>query len=334
VLIVPEGPVVGLPWLALPVSTSRYLADEARVVRVLNAERDVLPERAAPAGHGLIAVGDPDFERDGGPAASAGAPMALRSRLWPCAGSQPLSLPPLPAARAEVEDIGRSWPAAQGRAQVLVGGLAGESRVKLEAPGHAVIHIATHGVVVEDTCGASVGAGTRGVGGVEPLTSDARVAGHRKSSAPAPRRTAAPWLGRRVWLALAGANRPPSETRDENEGLLTAEEVVTLDLRGTEWVVLSACHSGLAPAWAREGVLGMRRAFHMAGARAVIASQWSVADESTREWMDALYAARARGATRAAEAITEASRHVLAARRHSGRSTHPFYWAAFTATED
>ena len=51
--------------------------------------------------------------------------------------------------------------------------------------------------------------------------------------------------------------------------LLTAEEVSTLDLAGTDWVVLSACHSGVGEAWAREGQLGMRRAFHLAGARTV-----------------------------------------------------------------
>jgi len=30
--------------------------------------------------------------------------------------------------------------------------------------------------------------------------------------------------------------------------------------------------------------------------------------------------------------MAEASRDVLAARRKAGRSTHPFYWAAFSAT--
>jgi CHAT domain-containing protein len=34
----------------------------------------------------------------------------------------------------------------------------------------------------------------------------------------------------------------------------------------------------------------------------------------------------------AAAALEQASRSVLAARRKAGRSTHPFYWAAFTAT--
>jgi CHAT domain-containing protein len=139
-------------------------------------------------------------------------------------------------------------------------------------------------------------------------------------------------MGRRVLLALAGANQARQHDRDENEGLLTAEEVTTLDLRAADWVVLSACQSGLGDRWANDGLLGMRRAFHLAGARTVIASQWSIDDESTREWMTALYEARTQGARTATAAMQQASRSVLKARRATGRGTHPFYWAAFTAS--
>jgi CHAT domain-containing protein len=135
-----------------------------------------------------------------------------------------------------------------------------------------------------------------------------------------------------VWLALAGANQASDHDWDENEGLFTAEEVVTLDLEGTDWVVLSACHTGLAQGWSRDGSLGMRRAFHLAGARTMIASQWAVEGDAAREWMRALYTARAAGATSAGQALRCANRAVLVARRHDGRSTHPFHWAAFTAS--
>ncbi len=334
VLIVPEGAVTELPWLALPGLGRSYLADDSLVIRILNAERDLLPAPDATTGRGLLAVGDPDFEHCADhPVAAVPLAVAMRTLPSPCAGGQPLVLPSLPAARAEIEDIARRWPAEEGAAQLLVGESAGELRFKQEAPGHLVIHLATHGVVVEDTCGTAAGAGTRGLGGVEPIpTKSSQRAPDRQ--APMATATAPPVtlrLGRQVWLALAGANRAPTEAPDENEGLLTAEEIVTLDLRGTDWVVLSACHSGLAPAWAREGVLGMRRAFHLAGARAVIASQWPVGDQSTREWMALLYAGRARGAT-AGAAVGGACRGVLTARRRAGRSTHPFHWAAFAAT--
>jgi CHAT domain-containing protein len=56
-----------------------------------------------------------------------------------------------------------------------------------------------------------------------------------------------------------------------------------------------------------------------------------VADAATREWMHELYAARARHEDTAL-AVRAACRAVLAARRKDGRSTDPFYWAAFLPT--
>lgn len=135
-----------------------------------------------------------------------------------------------------------------------------------------------------------------------------------------------------MWLALAGANHGRTSARDENDGLLTAGEVVGLDLNGVDWVVLSACQSGVGEQWPLEGALGMRRAFHLAGARAVISSQWNVSDESTKDWMRALYRARATDGPSASHAVHAASCAVLAARRKAGRDTSPFYWAAFSAT--
>ena len=149
---------------------------------------------------------------------------------------------------------------------------------------------------------------------------------------PAPPIPPSPWLGRRVWLALAGANHAQEAGDSDNDGLLTADEVVTLELTGTDWVVLSACHSGLAPSWSGEGALGMRRAFLLAGARSVIASQWALDDEATVDWMRTLYEVRARGESSAAAAVQATCRRVLAARRRDREPTHPFYWAAFTAS--
>jgi CHAT domain-containing protein/tetratricopeptide (TPR) repeat protein len=326
-ILVPEACATEIPWPALPLARGGYLAEGGATLRILDAERDLLASPDAVRGSGLLAVGGPDFDLGGATPDTPPPPLlALRARSWPCSGSA-IALPPLPAARAEAEDIAHAWPDSAGAASLLTGASADEARVKADAAGHAVIHIATHGVVVEDTC-AVAAPGTRGIGAVSAV-------GSQTPPGPAARATVtrhvSPWLARQVWLALAGANRPPSATRDENEGLLTAEEVVTLDLRGTDWVVLSACHSGAAPAWAREGVLGMQRAFRLAGARAVIASRWGVGDESTREWMRALYAARDHG-DGAAAAVQSACRTVLAARRASHRPTHPFYWAAFGAS--
>jgi len=239
-----------------------------------------------------------------------------------CHAGQPLVFAALPGTMREIEAIAREQSA---DVQVLRGAAASEAAFKRLAPGRRVIHLATHAVALDDLC--AVGAdGARGVGGVAAIETE-------PSRPVAARARTSPWLGRRVVLALAGANGA-AEHDDENEGLLTAEEVATLDLQGTEWVVLSACESGIAEAWNREGVLGLTRAFRLAGARAVIASQWAVDDDATCEWMTALHRARAQGALTAAEAMRRASGDILRARRADGRGTHPFHWAAFTSTGD
>lgn len=336
VVVVADGDLAGLPWGALPAADGRYLVETGPTLVTLASERDLLD---GPPTHGgaLIAFGDPDF--DAPAVAVPEASLALRGPLGACATRGDLALAPLPGARAEVEDVTRAWSGAGQSAAARLGAAATERAFKDEAPGARVLHIATHGIVWGDSC-VEVGAGTRGVGGVSALDSPpqprrpaaATTAAAAASPATDPRAAVPPtWTrGRRLWLALAGANRA-RYAMDANDGLLTADEVAALDLGGVDWVVLSACQSAAGEGWPREGSLGMQRAFWVAGARSVIASQWPIGDASTREWMAALYAARAAGAKGSAAAMQAASRRVLDARRAGGRSTHPFYWAAFTA---
>jgi tetratricopeptide (TPR) repeat protein len=327
IFLVPDGVAEEIPWLSLPEAGRKYLADSGVTLRIIEAERDLLSSPVSRPDGALVAVGGPDFDHDTPVlTASANPVVADVTWAWRCTGSQTLDLRPLPAAEKEAEEIAAIWSKTGRTSKLLVGVNATEHALKNEATGKTIIHIATHGIVVDDTC-AVIASGSRGVGGVEPVT-PTRPKKSSKAKLPSAK-TTNPWLGRQVWLALSGANHA-SKSLDENEGLLTAEEIVTLDLRGAQWVVLSACQSALGSGWTREGVLGMQRSFHLAGARSVIASHWSIGDESTREWMKALYAARAPGKP-AGAAVGDACRTVLAARRTSGRSTHPFYWAAFTA---
>ena len=135
-------------------------------------------------------------------------------------------------------------------------------------------------------------------------------------------------------LALAGANQRARAKADEDDGILTAEEIATLNLEGTEWAVLSACDTGLGEIRAGEGVFGLRRAFQVAGVRTVIMSLWSVEDQATRQWMRALYDARLERGLDTADSVRAAALSVLNDRRAKGQSTHPFYWAAFVAAGD
>lgn len=78
-----------------------------------------------------------------------------------------------------------------------------------------------------------------------------------------------------------------SPTQTDN-GLLTAREVASNGLLRADLVVLSACQTGLGRI-SGDGMLGLSRAFLIAGARTILVSQWSVSDEATAELMLAFY---------------------------------------------
>lgn len=92
-------------------------------------------------------------------------------------------------------------------------------------------------------------------------------------------------------IVLSGANRSISSgsTTFENDGIVTAFEVMNLDLTNTELVVLSACETGLGKIENGEGVFGLQRSFMQAGAKNVLISLWKVNDEATRDLMIKFY---------------------------------------------
>jgi CHAT domain-containing protein len=105
-----------------------------------------------------------------------------------------------------------------------------------------------------------------------------------------------------------------------------------MDLNGVDWAVLSACNTGNGELRDGEGVLGLERAFRVAGAHSVVMSLWSVEDDLTRQFMHELYLQRLGLHASTADAVWNAERKILLARRAAGKSTHPWYWAGFVGT--
>ncbi|MEM7051984.1 MAG: CHAT domain-containing protein, partial [Acidobacteriota bacterium] len=115
--------------------------------------------------------------------------------------------------------------------------------------------------------------------------------------------------------------------RNGDNGLLQAWEVFEEMRLESDLVVLSACDSGGGRAVDGDGTIGLTRAFHFAGARSVLATQWPVADGSTADLMDHFYSALEAGAS-PVEALRRAQRDFLTGQTQPSRQ-HPFYWAGF-----
>jgi CHAT domain-containing protein/tetratricopeptide (TPR) repeat protein len=137
----------------------------------------------------------------------------------------------------------------------------------------------------------------------------------------------------RAGLVLSGANRAWSggePLAGQEDGILTALEISRLDLSGTELAVLSACGTGQGKVEAGEGVLGLQRAFKMAGTHYVIMTLWNVQDHDAQQFMDLFYEQWLSQKKSVPEAFRVAQRKMRVL--HS-RPFQPMAWAGFLLLE-
>ena len=126
-------------------------------------------------------------------------------------------------------------------------------------------------------------------------------------------------------LALAGANAARTAL-GQADGIVTAEELCSLDLSSCELAVLSACETNVGVRRAGEGIQSLRTAVYAAGARRSLTSLWHVDDQATSVLMAAFYRALWREAATPHEALR-------VARGELRRAGHPLRdWAAWVLT--
>lgn len=113
----------------------------------------------------------------------------------------------------------------------------------------------------------------------------------------------------------------------DKDGPLELDQVLDLDLRRTNLVVLSGCQSQRGRRSRGDDVIGLSRAFIYAGSPSVVASLWSVDDDATELLMTAFYTHLKEGASKA-EALRSAQRDVRQ------KYPNPYYWAGFVLTGD
>jgi len=109
------------------------------------------------------------------------------------------------------------------------------------------------------------------------------------------------------------------------DGNLYSGEIYNLDL-DADLVTLSACETGLGKISRGEGVIGLSRALVYAGARSIIVSFWSVADESTSQLMSDFYSHLLSGQTNDfSGALRAAKLNMIRQPKYAA----PYFWAPF-----
>ena len=181
---------------------------------------------------------------------------------------------PLPGTESEVNDLEPSSEDAfpDARPRRADQDKATKQAVLAATPSHQFVHLATHGFFADES--------ERSILLIEQRA-ELRWGGLRLHVGVAGRHP-----GLLSGLVFAGVNR--SDRRPE-ETILTALEVAELELGQVELVVLSACDTGRGQVAGGEGVLGLQRAFQLAGARSVVVSLWRVPDEETHQLMREFY---------------------------------------------
>ncbi len=134
----------------------------------------------------------------------------------------------------------------------------------------------------------------------------------------------------RSGIALAGANNTlKGNNIEKSGGIVTAEKILGLRLRGTDMVVLSACDTGVGEVKAGEGVFGLRRAFIQAGAKSLVMSMWSVPDRETKELMIEFYKNIQPGKMNRCQALRQATLREMKIVKDRYGQENPLYWGAF-----
>ncbi|GAB1723812.1 MAG: tetratricopeptide repeat protein [Nitrospira sp. CR1.1] len=125
---------------------------------------------------------------------------------------------------------------------------------------------------------------------------------------------------------------PPPFPTDEDDGLLSLDDILHLNLARTNWVILSACNTAGGDG-SGDNLTGLARAFFFAGAKALLVSQWSVDDRATQFLMTETFKYYGGNTSHTpAQALRRGMLAVMAEANSNPKHVyfaHPFAWAAF-----
>ncbi len=355
VIISPDGPLGRFPLTALPGrKPGSYLIEERKLVCV--AVPRLLPQMLKQSVVKLsdrsktLLVGDIDY---GVVSDSTESDLALATRGD--VSTRKMNFSTLKNTGKEIREIAQLFI----ESTVLANDSASERQFKNLASRHSILHIATHGFF-------------------NPLSPTNRAdpgarAGKRDLDFSAVKTSEVDNPLLRSGLAFANANNALNVgvDSDKEDGILFSAEIAMQPMENVELAVLSACETSLGTdGTPGEGLIGIQRAFQIAGAKSTIASYWKVDDEATRILMSQFYknlmsktelGRNGNSATVRLDALRDAqlwmlNNPVIASATNRGqpiqldpkkiqkspnvkptnqqKRTHPRYWAAFILSGD
>jgi CHAT domain-containing protein/tetratricopeptide (TPR) repeat protein len=255
-----------VPLDALPWEEGR-VGDRWSLVNEVSCARLIAPERAEKGGKSLLALGGVDYDAGEESASSDGASSGTRSAM-------PDEFSKLLQTRFEAETTGAlAEDLLEVEPVVLTRKDATKAALFAQASGKRFLHLATHGWFADEGLKSTLDE-EPGSRGSTSMSIEQRVTG------------LAPML--LCGLALAGANRP-IDSLGRRPGILTAEELCSLDLSACDLAVLSACETNVGIRRAGQGIQSLQAALYAAGARSSITSLWKVDDAATRHLMELFY---------------------------------------------
>lgn len=317
-----DGQLSLVPFAVLPNSEGKGQLLDAVEISYVTSGRDLLRQAGGELHNNVALVADPQFSLASKSAAPAATEQNRATGVF--RGLRLGKVAPLPGTRQEAKAIEKLLKKTE--VSVLMGSEATKREfLKIEQPG--ILHVATHGLFLgETTKGGDTSRGL--VLDDEPDARPMPAASTVVTRAPKPAFAENPLLSSMLVLAGAeSASKLAVDARDPEvgNGLVTALEVASMNLWGTQLVILSACETGRGDVSnLGQGVYGLRRAVMVAGAQTLLTSLWKVDDKATRDLMTRYYK-NLMGGTGRAESMRDAALFIRKKR------PHPYFWAPFIA---
>jgi CHAT domain-containing protein/Tfp pilus assembly protein PilF len=281
VVLSPDGQLNFLSFATLLGPDKGFVAEKYSV-QYATSGRDLLRESQPTERKQVIVMANPQFDREI-QLASGGLPSEGSSVLRGTEKREieDLSFEELGGTQKEGDELLSKFRQWGWHAESLTG-VEVTKRALMDLHGSYILHLATHGFFEPEDPSSEGNPNESQSPGIKSDLTKARFFKNPMH---------------RSGLALAGANStieawkrgeaPPIE----EDGILTAEDVSTLDLKSTWLVTLSACDTGSGEARAGEGVMGLRRGFVQAGAQNLLMTLWPINDEFTIQIMSDFYEA-------------------------------------------